>query len=542
MKFRNSIKMIVMAALLPFALFSCVGEEMMPCGELIVVQRIGEGGNAGTRGTVISSNTDLKGETFGFFASLTPASSASEQYFNASAGVNPDLTATISPEQYWPALLGAGMKFFSWYPYSGTDAPAASFSNPEQMVLSYTAHTDAARHVDVLAALSEPAWGAGVSIHFYHTLTKVTFTFKKVAPVPDVVTIEKIEFQNVGKSGKLTIPKIPAATTEHNKPDFVWSDVTTGNIASTLTDNNTVTEEAAPIGDTFLMLPTDAADFLETAKIVITTNFGDREFLFKDILAANPHSWESGEYINYNITISNETYQLSATPLEWDESPVNVIFDKQYYLKLSQTKVQTADKPATVDIEVKTNYDATPNTGYLPGAQLDTDGMKTWATVNMTQTSFSEGVYTYNVHVSMPKFTPNPEDGEEEERWTRFYINAGNLHHLVALQQWKEDGEWMNYDVQLDDTDGGAGIMQRRKIVFTSGNPGWWEWKITQVDDTDNILLNTETILESIGKSGGAVYFYFKANAVPGKKATLTLSNTNGDNPDIPITLTVPSI
>lgn len=43
MKFRNSIKMIVMAALLPFALFSCVGEEMMPCGELIVVQRIGEG-------------------------------------------------------------------------------------------------------------------------------------------------------------------------------------------------------------------------------------------------------------------------------------------------------------------------------------------------------------------------------------------------------------------------------------------------------------------------------------------------------------------
>ena len=100
----------------------------------------------------------------------------------------------------------------------------------------------------------------------------------------------------------------------------------------------------------------------------------------------------------------------------------------------------------------------------------------------------------------------------------------------------------MNYDVLLDDSDGGTGIMQRRKIVFTSGNPGWWEWKITQVDDTDNILLNTETILESIGKSGGAVYFYFKANAVPGKKATLTLSNTNGDNPDIPVELTVPSI
>ena len=74
------------------------------------------------------------------------------------------------------------------------------------------------------------------------------------------------------------------------------------------------------------------------------------EFLFSDIIAKNPHSWESGEYINYNLTISNETYQLSATPLEWTESPVNVIFDKQYYLKLSQTKVQTAGDGVTVNI------------------------------------------------------------------------------------------------------------------------------------------------------------------------------------------------
>ena len=159
------------------------------------------------------------------------------------------------------------------------------------------------------------------------------------------------------------------------------------------------------MGDTFLMLPTDADDFPATAKIVITTNFGEREFLLKDILDANPHSWESGEYINYNLTISNETYQLSATPLEWDESPVNVIFDKQYYLKLSQTKVQTARNAATVDIEVKTNYDANPDTGYPAGALLDKNGMESWVTVNMTQTSFSEGVYTCLLYTS-----PSPRD------------------------------------------------------------------------------------------------------------------------------------
>lgn len=131
-----------MAVLIPAIFFSCIGEEMMTCGKQIVVQRIGEGGT-GTRGTVISSNTDLKGEAFGFFASLTPSSSASQAYFNASAIVNTDLTATISPEQYWPGMLGASMKFFSWYPYNGTNAPTTTFSNPEQMVLDYTVDASA---------------------------------------------------------------------------------------------------------------------------------------------------------------------------------------------------------------------------------------------------------------------------------------------------------------------------------------------------------------------------------------------------------------
>lgn len=190
-KFKNSISTIVASILLSAVLSSCIGEEMMTCGEQILVQRIGEGGNTGTRGVVISSNTDLKGETFGFFASLTPNLSSPQMYFNESATVNTDLTATISPEQYWPGMLDASMKFFSWYPYNDANAPAATFSNPGQMVLDYTADAIAANHVDVLAAVSKPAWGAGVGIHFYHTLTKVTFLFKKIDPAPDEVTIEK---------------------------------------------------------------------------------------------------------------------------------------------------------------------------------------------------------------------------------------------------------------------------------------------------------------------------------------------------------------
>ena len=162
---------------------------------------------------------------------------------------------------------------------------------------------------------------------------------------------------------------IPAKTTVNVKPGFVWNDVTTGNIVSTLSSNNTVTDDKVLLGDTFLMLPTD--QFSDEAKIVVTTNLGEREFMFKDIVATKPHSWESGEYINYNITISNTIYQISATPLPWDKNPViDVIFDGQYYLKLSQANVRLEGKGNTVDIVVKTNYNAIPYTGYPAGAQL----------------------------------------------------------------------------------------------------------------------------------------------------------------------------
>lgn len=95
-------------------------------------------------------------------------------------------------------------------------------------------------------------------------------------------------------------------------------------------------------------------------------------------------------------------------------------------------------------------------------------------------------------------------------------------------------------NVELDGSDGGTGNMQRRKLVFTSGNPGTWEWKITQIQDPDKILLNSETMLETSGVSGDVVYFYFRADAVSGDTATLTLTNTNGDNLPIAVTLTAP--
>ena len=52
----NNIRMIIAMAVLSVVLFSCVREEMTCDKELIVVQRIGEGGYVYTRGTVFTAH------------------------------------------------------------------------------------------------------------------------------------------------------------------------------------------------------------------------------------------------------------------------------------------------------------------------------------------------------------------------------------------------------------------------------------------------------------------------------------------------------
>lgn len=127
----------------------------------MTVHYVGAGGSVVTRGTEISSADDLKGNKFGLFASLTPASLVAETYFNASATVNDNLTATISPGQFWPTVQSS-MKFFSWYPFDGGNHPIANFDNPAEMVLAYSASTDAAAHKDVMAGVTQTSHGVPV--------------------------------------------------------------------------------------------------------------------------------------------------------------------------------------------------------------------------------------------------------------------------------------------------------------------------------------------------------------------------------------------
>lgn len=528
------LKSIIVAVFISVAFSSCV-EEMGGKGneKPITIRSISEAGNLRTK-SEISSNADLEGETFGIYASYA---SHSLTYFNGtSAIVNEDFSATISSTKYWPDDEVSALKFFSWYPYSGNHKPNADLSVPGQMTLTYTADESAANHTDVLAAISEHAWGSGVDIDFYHTLTKVTFTFRKEDPAPDEVTIDKIEFQDVGVDGKLTITEIPAFTSPE-KPSFSWTDITTGNITSTPVNDNTVTGTVQQIGDTFLMLPTE--EFPATAKIVITSSLGVSEFNLRDIVADKSHSWKSGEYINYNIKISDMIYQITAQPLEWESNPVNVIFDKQYYLKVEKTLIEVAHNAVTVNIEAETNYKMSPEsaTGYGNGAFLaNVDNPNStlssidlgWANVSMAGTQAPGDIYRYNIQFVVQSYNA----GATAERAKEFYIKAGNMRHRMVIKQYGG-----NEETWLTSTGPEPDAMDRFKITLSSGR---WEWKVSGLSDPDDILLNKESILIATGVDGGEIYFYYKASAPSGKTATITVTNTNGNNAPVSIVLTAP--
>lgn len=548
----NKLKYTVTAVILTAALSSC--EKMIGGGmdtEQIVVRSIVTEGTSVTKGTAIDSDADLLGLNFGIYASRIPASSSEQIYFeDTKAKVNDDYTASLSPIRYWPDEATDRLKFFSWYPCDGSYTPTASFT-AGQLSLDYTANTDAANHVDVLTAVSEPlTWKSPVSIHFYHTLTKVSFTFRKVAPAPDIVTINKIEFQDIGKSGKLVVTEIPTFSSPA-KPAFSWSNVTTGTVTSTITSGNTVTGTVAQIGDTFLMLPTD--NFSSAAKIVITTNWGTNEFNLREVVAASAHTWKSGEYINYNITVSDKIFEITAQPLEWNMNPVNVIFDKQYYLNVGYKSIELAGNGAQVFVDVETNYklDTDPETGYPAGVYLTTiNNPETneqylslgWATVYRSDATISSGVYTYKLEINVGSYS-----GTDNSRNALFNIKAGNLIHQMRIKQYKGLADWMTASRILDNS-GVSGVEPRYKLVFASGyagdsgagDLGAWTWEVTGVSDPDDILLNTETIIGANGGNGDALYYYYKANAPTGKTATLTLKNTNGNNP--PLTIVVPAL
>ena len=114
------------------------------------------------------------------------------------------------------------------------------------------------------------------------------------------------------------------------------------------------------------------------------------------------------------------------------------------------------------------------------------------------------------------------------------------MRHKMFINQYGGDGtgNWLTAtEPEIDVTDPESNAMNRYKMTFTSGR---WNWKVSELADPDDILLNKETIRAASGGTGGEIYFYYKASALSGKTATLTVTNTNGYNEPATIVLTAP--
>ncbi|MDL2230284.1 FimB/Mfa2 family fimbrial subunit [Alistipes sp. OttesenSCG-928-L06] len=222
---------------------------------------------------------------------------------------------------------------------------------------------------------------------------------------------------------------------------------------------------------------------------------------------------------------------LSAEVKDWTQNKSGVVVDGQFSLKMSQPTVNMGAKGNTITITAETNYDG--STGYPAGIiSLNTTGMGTWSRASIAG---SGGLYTITVVVD-----DIPSGFSNDSRWTSFQIKAANMIYRMEVFQWKP--VWLSSNVQPNYAPGST----RHSIQLTSTR--WYTWKLDQIDDPDNILFDGNVLLGLTGGGNGNsegtqidyIYFYVRANASPGKTATLTFIDTKGDNKPLVINIKTP--
>lgn len=243
------------------------------------------------------------------------------------------------------------------------------------------------------------------------------------------------------------------------------------------------------------------------------------------------------QHVSYpGAATANDAYEgvvtLTAVVSDWKTNNGNTIFDGQNYLKLSHTTLSIATIRNSVTIIAETNYNANPYIGYPEGIVLDKEGMEDWCTADISGGEVgTSGIYRYEIMVDILSDFPESNPGEWEDRWTRFYIKAGNMNYRMAVYQWK--GDWISTDVQASYQPGGTRHSIKLETYIR-------EWEVSEVKDPDGILVNGDALKGQSGVGSDRIYFYIKSTAASGKTATLTITNRNGINPPFDININTP--
>lgn len=299
--------------------------------------------------------------------------------------------------------------------------------------------------------------------------------------------------------------------------------------------------------------------YLESTAIVVggvyTSEAGPQTCYYRIDLTPNGQLGSSAIDIirthSYNIEIqkvsfpgavsAKDAYEgvvtLSAEVAGWKPNKSGVIIDGQYYLKLSKSNYTLGAQGNAFDLNVKTNYNANPSTGYPAGITFETGGTAPWAGVTVVSgDTYEEGgetVYSYDLKIVIEDI---PEESTDNDRWTSFTIKAGNMWHRMDIWQWNDT--WLTSNAAASYA---PSATNKYSITFTAAPmyPGQ-QWKIESLDDPDGILFEGANLAGLSGGDGGSIYFYVKSSARSGKTATLKVVDTKEDNPPLYVHINTP--
>lgn len=227
--------------------------------------------------------------------------------------------------------------------------------------------------------------------------------------------------------------------------------------------------------------------------------------------------------VNARLTKWDGLVNFQTKVLQWINEPQNVIFDKDYFLKVSKKNISIFGKGNTIEIIAETNYDG----GYNNGNQgLSFNNYYNWYEIsNPVLESEENGVYRYSIILKI-------KDSNNYD-WGEFWLQAGNMRLGIEVQQFP--GDWLSSDV--------APYYQSGDLPSVITVTTQWNirWRILDIIDPDDILLGGDKLIGMIGYSDDynpgkdQINFYIKPSAQPSKTAEIVLEDLDNDNPPFTI-------
>ncbi|MDR0422675.1 MAG: fimbrillin family protein [Proteiniphilum sp.] len=389
------------------------------------------------------------GKSFGAYAygMITPTSDIEPYASLRNTKVTSGGTSfTYDPVAKWPVQSSAKLAFYGYYPWQDQNTSPApgepvidvtmGATNSPSMTIAYITPSDPGRQVDLMWARTDLKTGYDpVEMIFGHALTRVNFT-ARVKDYPQAMVITKITVKNVLTKGTLTVP-------EENAP--AWGSLSSAVDMSLTADNGLLPgvrltgrpESIIKAGADMLVIPQGTGNLKIQVEATMDGKPLPEPFVFPLTTSLD---WAMNKIVTYEIILGSDGIDIAAKVNDWDENSVNIIYDRQWWLSVSDDDFEFKLEGDSAKFTSETNYDITTQgfpvglqitgaeieylsgVGAKPGDVAESD----WITLDLSRPSNS---------LSQTVSVKAAENKKSVERMAKIKVRAGNITKIINVTQ-----------------------------------------------------------------------------------------------------------